>query len=77
MLLPDWFTCRANDGLSGRTALKLGVAAVLGLSFPECLAAASGKLKLAARNVLVICEQGEMSRLTIGSRASVTAWRLG
>src|SRR5271157_3955626 len=63
MPLPVWFARRANKCLSRRAALKLGAASVLGLSLPECLAAAGGKAKPAAKNVLVIYEQGGLSHI--------------
>jgi uncharacterized protein (DUF1501 family) len=56
MPLPSWFTRRADENLSRRAGLKLGTASILGLSLPECLATAGAKA--AAKNVLVIYEQG-------------------
>ncbi len=63
MLLPEWFTRRADGYVSRRAALKLGAASVLGMSLPQCLAAATGKTKAAAKNVLVIYEQGGLSHM--------------
>jgi hypothetical protein len=63
MSLPDWFTRRTDAGPSRRTALKLGAASVLGLSLPECLAAAGARPTAAAKNVLVIYEQGGLSHM--------------
>ena len=63
MPLPDWFSRRADAALSRRAALKLGAASVLGLSLPECLAAAGENPRPAAKNVLVIYEQGGLSHM--------------
>ncbi|QDU19024.1 DUF1501 domain-containing protein [Urbifossiella limnaea] len=63
MPLPDWFARRAGAGVSRRSALKLGAASVLGLSLPECLAAAGAGAKPAAKNVLVLYEQGGLSHM--------------
>ncbi|MCE9529937.1 MAG: DUF1501 domain-containing protein [Planctomycetes bacterium] len=63
MPLPEWFTCRADVGLSRRAAMKIGAASVLGLSLPECLAAVGTKAKSPAKNVLVIYEQGGLSHM--------------
>ncbi len=63
MPLPDWLSRRADAGLSRRAALKLGAASILGLSLPECLAAAGANPRPAAKNVLVIYEQGGLSHM--------------
>ncbi|OWK39151.1 DUF1501 domain-containing protein [Fimbriiglobus ruber] len=65
MSFPDWFTRRAADRtLTRRDVLRLGTASVLGLSLPNCLAAAAAAgRRAAARNVLVIYEQGGLSHM--------------
>ncbi|MFO0864233.1 MAG: hypothetical protein U0744_06190, partial [Gemmataceae bacterium] len=66
MSLPAWFRERADHSsfFSRRQALKLGVAGVLGLSLPQCLAAAeTARRRTAARSVLVILEQGGLSHM--------------
>jgi hypothetical protein len=65
-MIPTWFRERnESTAFSRRTALKLGIAGVLGMSLPECLSAvASGSDRpAAAKNVLVILEQGGMSHI--------------
>jgi hypothetical protein len=64
-MIPAWFHERAESTpVNRRTALKLGIAGVLGMSLPECLAMASGAgRRAAAKNVLVILEQGGMSHI--------------
>jgi len=61
--MPD----RSPESFSRRRALQLGSASVLGLSLPQWLAlqshAAASGVKPAARNVLVILEQGGMSQM--------------
>src|SRR4051812_6937729 len=59
MPLPSRFTRRADENRSRRAGLKLGTASLLGLSLPECLAAAG------AKNVLVIYEQGGLFPMDI------------
>ncbi len=69
MTLPAWFRERAGVTLppTRRTALRLGVTGALGWSLPHCLAitqaADSPATRPAARNVLVILEQGGMSHM--------------
>lgn len=63
MNLPDWFVQRTDAPLSRRASLKLGAASILGLSLPECLAAANVAGRAAAKNVLVIYEQGGLSHM--------------
>jgi hypothetical protein len=67
MPLPDWFARRSETAPTRRDALALGAAlgaaSILGLSLPRCLAATAGKSGAAARNVLVIYEQGGLSHM--------------
>jgi hypothetical protein len=66
MSLPAWFRERADHSslFNRRQALKLGVAGVLGLSLPQCLAAAeTAQRRAVARSVLVILEQGGLSHM--------------
>ena len=65
MTAPDWFRARAGASRppTRRAALALGTAGVLGLSLPRCLAAAARAGKAAAKNVLVILEQGGLSHI--------------
>lgn len=63
MPLPDWFVRRAGAGLSRRAALKIGAASILGQSLPNCLAVAASGSRPAAKNVLVIYEQGGLSHM--------------
>ncbi len=64
-MIPAWFHERAESTtVHRRTALKLGVAGVLGMSLPECLAmSAAASAAGRAKNVLVILEQGGMSHI--------------
>ncbi|HEX4611781.1 MAG TPA: DUF1501 domain-containing protein [Urbifossiella sp.] len=65
MPLPDWFRTRAaGRPVSRRAALQLAAAGVLGQSLPVCLARAErGAGRPAAKNVLVILEQGGLSHM--------------
>ncbi|MDB5310883.1 MAG: hypothetical protein JWO38_5085 [Gemmataceae bacterium] len=65
MTPPPWFRERADGRpFTRRTALKLGTAGVLGWSLPQCLAlAAKTGSRAAAKNVLVILEQGGLSHM--------------
>ena len=69
MTLPAWFRERAGVTLppTRRTALRLSVTGALGWSLPHCLAitqaADSPAARPAAKNVLVILEQGGMSHM--------------
>jgi len=64
MSLAKWFAQRSDRSLSRREALRLGTVGVLGLSLPQCLAAASSQARrAAAKNVLVIYEQGGLSHM--------------
>jgi hypothetical protein len=60
----NWFRDRLDRPASRRDALRLGAASVLGLTLPQCLAVAkeTGR-KAAAKNVLVIYEQGGLSHM--------------
>ena len=50
--------------INRRTALKVGAVGVLGWSLPQCLALAAGTgSRSAAKNVLVVLEQGGMSQM--------------
>ena len=67
-MLPNWFDERAaSRPISRRRALQLGAAGVLGMSLPECLAmaapASNSARPAAAKNVLVILEQGGLSHI--------------
>ena len=64
MSLPAWFRQRLDQPISRRSAMRLGTAGVLGMSLPQCLAAAStAARRSAAKNVLVIYEQGGLSHM--------------
>ncbi len=64
MSLPDWFRTRAaGRPVTRRAALRLAAAGVLGRSLPECLARTDGPRRAAAKNVLVILEQGGLSHM--------------
>jgi len=62
-----WFSERWQSSIpcDRRTSLKLAAAGVLGLSLPECLRslAAGAAQRAAAKNVLVIYEQGGLSHI--------------
>ena len=53
----------SGSPISRRNALRLATGGVLGLSLPQCLALADSRAKAAAKNVLVILEQGGLSHL--------------
>lgn len=64
MPLPDWFRARAGGRpVSRRHALQLLAGGVLGQSLPACLARAADAGRAAAKNVLVILEQGGLSHM--------------
>ena len=60
----NWFRERLHRPVSRRDALRLSAAGVLGLTLPQCVAVAkeTGR-KAAAKNVLVIYEQGGLSHM--------------
>ncbi len=60
----NWFRERLHRPVSRRDALRLSAAGVLGLTLPQCFAVAkeTGR-KAAAKNVLVIYEQGGLSHM--------------
>ncbi|QDU18847.1 DUF1501 domain-containing protein [Urbifossiella limnaea] len=61
---PDWFRTRAaGRPATRRDALRLAAAGALGLSLPACLARAHAAGRAAAKNVLVILEQGGLSHM--------------
>ncbi len=63
-LSASWFRERSDRAVSRRDLLRVGAASILGLTLPQCLAAAekAGK-RAAAKNVLVIYEQGGLSHM--------------
>ena len=63
-MIPQWFSQRDRRTVSRRDLFQLGAAGVLGLTLPECLLAAKSAAKrAAAKNVLVIYEQGGLSHM--------------
>lgn len=59
-----WFRQRLDRSVSRRDVLRLSAAGVLGLTLPQCLAVARETArKAAAKNVLVIYEQGGLSHM--------------
>ena len=63
MQSPDWFARRAEGAWSRREFARLASASVLGMSLPAALARAAGAKGAAAKNVLVILEQGGLCHL--------------
>lgn len=63
MQSPDWFARRAEGSWNRREFARLASASVLGMSLPAALARAAGAKGAAAKNVLVILEQGGLCHL--------------
>ncbi|QEL14362.1 DUF1501 domain-containing protein [Limnoglobus roseus] len=63
MIPPDWFTRRAEGAFTRREFVRLASTSVLGVSLPVALARSAEVRNAAAKNVLVILEQGGLSHM--------------